>query len=69
MVRGFRCRGNARRHVVMVTRSLIAGVVMSLPFGDPPQIVKTLLGLPVWIAGGIAIFGKSSCSSCGHTWR
>lgn len=47
---------------------LIAGVVMSMPFPDLPDFVKVLLSIPLWIAGGVALFGKSSCSACGHLW-
>lgn len=48
---------------------LVAGVVLSMPFGDPPEFLKTLLGLPIMIAGAIAILGQSSCDACGHRWR
>lgn len=47
---------------------LVAGVVMSMPFPELPDLVKILLSIPLWIAGGVALFGKSSCGDCGHRW-
>jgi hypothetical protein len=70
-----RCRSTQiklkTRYLVPAFTVLFAGVLMrvSLPFGDPPEIVKALISLPVWVAGGVALLGKSSCGACGHRWR